>query len=163
MLRYRTDETDDGDEIERTIELVEDNAAGPEDIVLAMKDEERRRELFGRARAVVKDPRYLEAAMLFFCENWQIRSKDPNKGSLERHFGATDSQIRHWIIVLGSTIGSLGKLEKKGLVESRRANPETEPEHTGRRYFMATMAGERALAYARATSRTVDGFLGGLA
>jgi len=42
-----TDETDeDGDQIERTIELVEDNAAGPEDIVLAMKDEEHRRELF---------------------------------------------------------------------------------------------------------------------
>ena len=114
-----TDETDDGDEIERTIELVEDNAAGPEDIVLAMKDEERRRELFGRARAVVKDSRYLEAAMLFFCENWQIRSKDPNKGSLERHFGATDSQIRHWISVVVKAMRELSLIED---AKCKRAN-----------------------------------------
>lgn len=66
-------------------------------------------------------------------------------------------------VLLASTFMSLDRLERKGLVESRRANPETEPEHTGRRYFMATMAGERALAYARATSRIVDGLLGGLA
>ena len=66
-------------------------------------------------------------------------------------------------VLLASTFMSLDRLERKGLVESRPANPETEPEHTGRRYFMATMAGERALAYARATSRTVDGLLGGLA
>ena|SRR5438132_8020033 len=66
-------------------------------------------------------------------------------------------------IVLGSTIGSLGKLEKKGLVESRYANPETEPEHNDKRYFLVTMAGERALAYARANSPAVDGFLSGLA
>ena len=66
-------------------------------------------------------------------------------------------------VLLASTFMSLDRLERKGLVESRCANPETEPEHTGRRYFMATMAGERALAYARATSRIVDGLLGGLA
>ena len=66
-------------------------------------------------------------------------------------------------VLLASTFMSLDRLERKGLVESRRANPETEPELKGRRYFMATMAGERALAYARATSRTVDGLLGGLA
>jgi len=115
-----TDETDeDGDEIERPIELVEDNAVGPEDIVLAMKDEERRRELFGRARAVVKDPRYLEAAMLFFCENWQIRSKDPNKGSLERHFGATDSQIRYWIGVVVKAMRELSLIEA---AKCKRAN-----------------------------------------
>jgi len=115
-----TDETDeDGDEIERTIELVEDNAPGPEDIVLAMKDEEHRRELFERVRAVVKDPRYLEAAMLFFCENWQIRSKDPNKGSLERHFGATDSQIRHWISVVVKAMRELSFIEA---AKCKRAN-----------------------------------------
>jgi hypothetical protein len=66
-------------------------------------------------------------------------------------------------IVLGVTIGSLGKLEKKGLVESRYASPETESEYNDKRYFLVTMAGERALAYARATSPAVDGFLGGLA
>ena len=66
-------------------------------------------------------------------------------------------------VLLASTFGSLDRLERKGLVELRDANPETEPEHEGRQYVMVTMAGERALAYARATSRTVDGLLGGLA
>jgi PadR family transcriptional regulator, regulatory protein PadR len=66
-------------------------------------------------------------------------------------------------VLLAFTFGSLERLERKGLVESRDANPETEPENEGGRYFVVTMAGERALAYARATSRTVDGFLGGLA
>ena len=115
-----TDETDeDGDEIERTIELVEDNAAGPEDIVLAMKDPERRRDLLKRAYPLVKDAWYVEAAILFFCENWQIRSKDPNKGSLERRFGATDSQIRHWIKVVVKVIRELLLIED---AKCKRAN-----------------------------------------
>jgi hypothetical protein len=105
LIIGETDE--DGDEIERPIELVEDNGPSPEDIVFAMKDEEFRRDLFERARVRIKDPRYIEAAMLFFCENWQIRSKDPNKGSLERHFGATDSQIRYWISVVVKTMREL--------------------------------------------------------
>ena len=66
-------------------------------------------------------------------------------------------------VLLGSTFMSLDRLERKGLVESRYANPETEPEHNDKRYFLVTMAGERALAYARANSPAVDGFLSGLA
>ena len=54
---------------------------------------------------------------------------------------------------------SLNRLERKGLIESRPANPETESEKKDRRYFMATMAGERALAYAKATSQTIAGLL----
>jgi hypothetical protein len=54
---------------------------------------------------------------------------------------------------------SLNRLERKGLIESRPANPETESENKDRRYFMATMAGERALAYAKATSQTIAGLL----
>ena len=38
---------------------------------------------------------------------------------------------------------------------------ESEKEHF--RYFMATLAGERALAYAKATSETIAGLLGDLA
>jgi predicted transcriptional regulator len=58
-------------------------------------------------------------------------------------------------VVLGTTVGTLSRLERKGLVESRQDNDKP--------YFVVTMAGERALAYARATSPAVDGFLGGLA
>ena len=54
-------------------------------------------------------------------------------------------------VVLGTTIGSLGRLESNGLVESRRQNAS--------QYFVATMAGERALAYARANSPAIDGLL----
>jgi PadR family transcriptional regulator PadR len=61
---------------------------------------------------------------------------------------------------LGAMYTSLDRLERKGLIESRSANPETEPKLKGRPFFVATMAGERALAYARATSRAEDGFLG---
>jgi hypothetical protein len=60
---------------------------------------------------------------------------------------------------LASIFGSLSVLERKGLVESRPANPETESEKKDPRYFMATMAGERALAYAKATSQTIAGLL----
>ena len=37
-------------------------------------------------------------------------------------------------VLLASTFMSLDRLERKGLVESRRANPETEPELKGRRF-----------------------------
>ena len=66
-------------------------------------------------------------------------------------------------VLLGSILGSLDRLERKGLVESRPANPETESEKEHSRYFMATLAGERALAYAKATSETIAGLLGDLA
>ena len=41
------------------------------------------------------------------------------------------------------------------------AEMESEKEHF--RYFMATLAGERALAHAKATSETIAGLLGDLA
>jgi DNA-binding PadR family transcriptional regulator len=66
-------------------------------------------------------------------------------------------------VVLGSTFGSLGRLERGGLVTARLADPQTEPEHKGRRYFTVTLAGERVLAEARATSRIVADFLGDFA
>ena len=65
------------------------------------------------------------------------------------------SEISGKKVVLGTTIGALGRLERKALVESRQDNDK--------QYFVVTMAGERALAYARATSPEVDGFLKGLA
>ena len=66
-------------------------------------------------------------------------------------------------VLLASVFGSLRKLEGRRLLESRYADAETEPEKEGTRYFMATMAGERALAHAKATASAVDDFLGDFA
>jgi hypothetical protein len=99
---------EDGEEIDG-LDLVADERAGTEDIVRAIKDKELCRDLFARVPAVVKDPRYVEAAMLFFVEGWPIRSKDPDKETLERHFGATDSSIRYWISVVVQAMRELLK------------------------------------------------------
>lgn len=65
--------------------------------------------------------------------------------------------------LLGSTFLSLDRLEKAGLISSRLADPETEPENKGRQYFTTTLAGERALARARQTSKLLADLLGDLA
>jgi hypothetical protein len=68
-------------------------------------------------------------------------------------------------VLLASIFQSLRRLEHWKLVETRYANPETEPQNEGRQYFLATMAGERALAYAKATATegaVEEGFLGDL-
>jgi DNA-binding PadR family transcriptional regulator len=66
-------------------------------------------------------------------------------------------------VLLGSTFGALTRLQQRGLIRGRAADPESEPEHKGRRYFTATLTGERALAEARETSRIVADFLGDFA
>src|SRR5437773_386067 len=55
--------------------------------------------------------------------------------------------------LLGSVFVSLSRLENRGLVSPRFADPATEPEGKTRRYFTATLAGERALAAAKETSK----------
>jgi hypothetical protein len=61
--------------------------------------------------------------------------------------------------LLGSVFTSLNRLEDKGLVLSRPADPESEPENSTRRYFTMTMAGARALAHAKEVSPVVARFL----
>jgi hypothetical protein len=61
--------------------------------------------------------------------------------------------------LLGPVLVSLSRLEDQGLVLSRPANPETEPENTTREYFTVTMAGFRALAQAKEVSAIVARFL----
>ena len=65
--------------------------------------------------------------------------------------------------MLASTFASLNRLESRGLVSSRVAGPETEPEGRTRRYFTVTLAGDRALAQAKETSKLLADFLGDLA
>jgi hypothetical protein len=66
-------------------------------------------------------------------------------------------------VLLASVSRSLHRLESKRLVVWRHADPVTEPENEGRQYFMATMAGERALAHAKAAAREAADFLGDFA
>jgi hypothetical protein len=60
-------------------------------------------------------------------------------------------------VLMDSTYGSLSRLERKGLVDSRLAGEEEE------QYFAITLNGERALSRAKETSKEVAGFLGDLA
>ena len=66
-------------------------------------------------------------------------------------------------VLLASTFASLSRLEDRGLISGREPDPETEPEGKTRQYFTVTLAGERALARARETSKVVADFLGDFA
>jgi hypothetical protein len=62
--------------------------------------------------------------------------------------------------LLGFVLTSLDSLQRKGLILSRPPDPVSEPENVGKRYYYTvTMAGSRALAYARETSTVLARFL----
>jgi hypothetical protein len=66
--------------------------------------------------------------------------------------------------LLGSVLMSLDSLQRKGLILSRRPDPVSEPENAEKRhYFTVTIAGSRALAYAKETSTVLARFLPDLA
>ena len=65
------------------------------------------------------------------------------------------SQMLGREVLLASTFASLDRLENRYLIFGRDADPETEPGGKARRYFTVTIAGERALAAAKATSPAV--------
>jgi len=69
------------------------------------------------------------------------------------------SEISGTNVRCGSTSLSLGRLEAWRLVSSRISDPKTEPDGTTRRYFMVTIAGERALAQVKETSKLLGNFL----
>jgi len=81
---------EDGDEIERPMELVADGGPSPQ-------DEARTKEWFDRACAAVKNKRNLEALKLHFMEGMPIQSKDPNVMDLVRYFGVTEGQAK-WML-----------------------------------------------------------------
>lgn len=66
-------------------------------------------------------------------------------------------------VLLGSTFVALSRLERRGLVSAWPSDPETEPEGKTRRYFTATIAGERALALAKEKSKLLADLLGDFA
>lgn len=59
-------------------------------------------------------------------------------------------------VLLASVLKALDGLKNKYCLEWRYADPVTEPENEGIRYFMITIAGERSLAHAVAASRASD-------
>ena len=65
-------------------------------------------------------------------------------------------------VLMGTALASLGRLERLKCLVWRYADPVTEPQNEGRRYYMATITGERSLAHARAAQREA-GFQGDFA
>lgn len=93
----RTDETDEeGDEIERTIELVPGNDPGPADRLLVSEDSRLVQKVIQLVRAEIKDNRQLEATILNCCQGWPVRSTDPQVASLESRFGVSDRTVERW-------------------------------------------------------------------
>ena len=88
-----TDE--DGNEIERPIELAPDNRPGPEAILLHSREETTRAELAEKARKAVKHLKHFEAVMLHFGDGKPIRSSDPNELDLVRHLQISEGQVRY--------------------------------------------------------------------
>jgi len=93
MLPGATDE--DGNEIERPIELAPDNRPGPEAILIQAREQTARAELAEKARNTVKHPQHFEAVMLHFGDGKPIRSSDPNELDLVRHLQISEGQVRY--------------------------------------------------------------------
>ncbi|PYS08334.1 MAG: hypothetical protein DMG15_27415 [Acidobacteria bacterium] len=93
MLPGATDE--DGNEIERLIELAPDNRPGPEAVLLQLGEETARADLAEKARKAVKHPQHFEAVMLHFGDGKPIRSSDPNELDLVRHLQISEGQVRY--------------------------------------------------------------------
>ncbi|PYS02828.1 MAG: hypothetical protein DMG16_07555 [Acidobacteria bacterium] len=93
MLPGATDE--DGDEIERPIELAPDNRPGPEAVLLQAREETARADLAEKARKAVKDSQHFEAVMLHFGDGKPIRSSDPNELDLVQHLQISEGQVRY--------------------------------------------------------------------
>ena len=64
--------------------------------------------------------------------------------------------------LLGTTFGSLSRLEKRGLIEAWQSDPETELNGKSTRHFTITILGERALVYATEKVSSLAAALGGL-
>jgi hypothetical protein len=61
---------------------------------------------------------------------------------------------------LGAIFESLSRLQRNGFIWPWNSDPKTEADGTSKRYFTVMLAGERALAEARVTSRVVADALG---
>jgi|SRR5579883_1047218 len=88
---------DDGDEMERPLEeIVASDQPGPEELLI-LRHGNRRHQLLRMACQAVADRQHLKAAVLRWGYDWPITSNDPQKPSLTRHFGVSESQMRRWL------------------------------------------------------------------
>jgi hypothetical protein len=110
---------EDGEEIERPIELVADDGPNPEDFLLNLKDENRRHRLLRKACRAVKNRQHLEAVILHHGHGWPITSKDGKKPDLVTYFGASERQIRYWIeLALEQMRAALGVQRKRDIAQA---------------------------------------------
>jgi hypothetical protein len=94
----RTDETDEeGDPIERTIELVPEDGPGAAEILLASENKELVQKVVQLARAKVKDPRQFEATFLRYFQGWPVTSSDPEAASLVVYYGVSERTVYGWL------------------------------------------------------------------
>jgi hypothetical protein len=88
---------DDGDEMERPLELSLAGGPEPEDLLLILDDQERRHELLRKACRALPDRRHLKAAILRWGYDWPITANNWNQRSLTRHFGVSKAQMHRWL------------------------------------------------------------------
>jgi len=86
-----------GENIERPIEFVPDDAPGPEETLLNLDDRIRRHRLLRKALSAVTDRRHREAVILHCAYGLPISSTRRGQKSLKRHFRKDPRQIKYWI------------------------------------------------------------------
>jgi hypothetical protein len=86
---------DENEEEERPMERVADSGPGTEAVILALEDEARSLTLVEKAKAVVKDRRWLEAVILHYVDGWPVTSTDPNTPNLVRRYKTTRWKVRN--------------------------------------------------------------------
>jgi hypothetical protein len=102
---------DDGDEVERPMELLPSDYASPEEAVIDVRQQEQVQGLLDTAAVYLKDPRCLQAVVLHVVEGIPVTSTDPEEDTLTRIFDATIGQVQHML--------------KAGMRALRRAVKET--------------------------------------
>lgn len=88
---------DDGDEIERPMELLPGDYASPEEAVIDIRKQEQVQALLDTAGVHLKDPRCLQAVVLHVVEGIPVTSNNPEQDTLTGIFDATLGQVQHML------------------------------------------------------------------
>jgi hypothetical protein len=81
---------EDGDEIDRPIEMAPDHRSSPEEIVIALQDESRRKEWFRKACNSVKNPLHREVVLLHHVEGMSVPE-------IAQKLPARPAQVKYWL------------------------------------------------------------------
>jgi hypothetical protein len=81
---------EDGDEIERPIEMAPDHRPSPEEIVIVLEDESRRKEWFKKACDSVENPLHREAVLLHHVEGMSVQE-------IAQKVPARPAQVKYWL------------------------------------------------------------------